>query len=344
MTHKITHDIVNLCIELDEIASLAYTELSKLTDEPEIREFWQRMSEEEKTHVDFWQRVNLKSEESSMPQVFEDPESVKRELIQIKPKALHLLERCRKAGNISDAFLLAYRLEFYLLHPAFETLFHILRHIVKDPCPEDEYEMHINGFIEMFIKRGKVTPEMELLGETLQRMWKENKALATRSSTDSLTGLLTRRAFSEIVLHLAYIAQRQKSKVGVMMVDLDHFKQINDTKGHVVGDRVLSSVAKIVTSNIRASDAAGRYGGDEFVVFMLDIDAKGSHLVAERIRKLVKAAKPEGVDTKISIGLVVGTIEKSSEHFLLKFIEKADYCLYQAKKAGGNRVVLNKLD
>jgi PleD family two-component response regulator len=77
---------------------------------------------------------------------------------------------------------------------------------------------------------------------------------------------------------------------------------------------------------------------------MLDTDAKGSHLVAERIRKSVKAAKPEGVDTKISIGLVVGAIEESSEHFLLKFIEKADYCLYQAKKAGGNRVVLRKLD
>ena len=82
-----------------------------------------------------------------------------------------------------------------MLHPAFELLFHSLRAIGTEPNPEDEYESHINRFIEMMTKQGNVNITFELLGETHKKLWKENRALAIESSRDSLTDVLNRRAF-----------------------------------------------------------------------------------------------------------------------------------------------------
>ena len=335
-----THQIVCLCLEIDKIADKAYSELADISRKKDFKKFWRRMSVEEQIHIDFWERIcALPVKPSTLPNIFDDPKLVCDELNRIIPKAKNLLSRCKDVSSVSDAFVLAYRLEFYLLHPAFETLFHVLRHLVGDPCPEDDYEKHINSFVQMLANHGKVSPELELLGETLQRLWKENRALAERAAHDPLTGLLTRQAFAEIALHLSHLARRQTSTVGIMMLDLDKFKRINDKFGHQAGDRVLKAVSEIVRSNIRAADLACRYGGEEILILMSDTKAETAYVVAERIRRAVESAKPEGIEVSLSIGLVTGIMSEDPEGELYNFINQADACLYDAKKEGRNRVV-----
>jgi diguanylate cyclase (GGDEF)-like protein len=195
----------------------------------------------------------------------------------------------------------------------------------------------------MLANHGDVSPELELLGETLQHLWKENRALAERAAHDPLTGLLTRQAFGEIALHLAHLARRQASTVGIMMLDLDFFKRINDTYGHQAGDRVLKAVSQIVQSKIRAADLASRYGGEEILIFMSDTQSKTANLVAERIRKSVDSAKPEGIEISLSIGLVIGIMTGDPQAELYRFINQADTCLYDAKRNGRNTVVAKQL-
>jgi len=335
--------IVHSCLAIDTVACCAYDELSRLAEAPELRDFWAAMSAEERTHVDFWSRVCAHAEQSALPQVFDDPEAVRLEVEKIVPRARALLDRCREACGVAEAFLLAYRLEFYLLHPAFETLFHVMRHVVGEPCPEDQYEMHVDRFVQMLARHSPASPELELLGETLGRLWKENRRLAEQSTRDPVTGLLTRRAFSELSVHLAHLCQRQGQTVGVIMLDVDCFKEINDAHGHPAGDQVLRDVATAVLSSVRHADLVGRYGGEEFVVLLPGTDKEAAPLVAERLRASVERARPRGITTTISLGLVTASL-RAPEGDLAQLIREADACLYAAKREGRNRVVIKHLE
>jgi diguanylate cyclase (GGDEF)-like protein len=332
-------DIVRLCRKIDETACLAYIEMAKHAGDPALKSFWNQMAREEQEHVTFWRRVGTQANESNLPQVFDDPGVVKSELERSLPKAQALLEECLSARKTAACFLLAYRLEFYLLHPAFGTLFSVLKSAGGGTSPIDDYEEHINRFVSGFSKFGQTTPEMELIGETLQRLWRENVALTHRATTDDLTGLLTRQAFAEIALHLAHLARRQNNEAGVIMIDLDHFKNVNDTHGHQKGDEVLRDVADIVKACVRGADACGRYGGEEFVIFMPETVAGAAPLVAERIREAVDSAKPAGLDVTVSLGLATGAIGEDPGASIEELVGRADKCLYRAKEGGRNRVV-----
>jgi diguanylate cyclase (GGDEF)-like protein len=339
MKPSTTEEIVRLCLEIDKGARDAYGKLSLIAVNEELQRFWRQMSEEEQSHVDFWQRALTSAGRYGLPRVFADPDAIRAELAGIIPKASELLGRCSEADRTAEAFALAYRLEFYLLHPAFETLYQLLRRAAGDPCPEDEYQAHINRFVDMLAKIGHTTPELELLGETLHRLWNENKALAERASTEALTGLMTRQAFWEIASHLAYLAHRQNTTVGVLMIDVDRFKSINDTHGHLVGDSVLTKVAEVAKSEIRTADLGARYGGDEFVVFMPDTSTDIAPTVGERIRGAVAATRPRGLTVTVSIGVATGAFAEDPRGELVELVGRADTCLCEAKRQGGNRVV-----
>ena len=339
-----TLQIVSRCLEIDETACRAYEELAATSANAELSEFWQAMSREEREHISFWRRLQEQTSFAGAPQVFEDGEAIASELAQLVPKAQALLARCRETATISDAFLLAYRLEFYLLHSAFETLFHFCRQLLAEPCPEDTYENHIDRFINTLAEHGEVSLELELLGETLQRLWRENRKLAERATRDPLTGLLNRRAFWEIARHLACLAQRRYSTVGVMMLDLDDFKKVNDTRGHVIGDEVLKGAAKVIRDALRGADVVGRYGGEEFAVFMPEAKPIEATAVAERIRTSVASVLSGDEAVTLSIGLVTGPIGTDVDAALQQLTIEADALLYEAKRQGKNRVVTGRHD
>jgi diguanylate cyclase (GGDEF)-like protein len=160
----------------------------------------------------------------------------------------------------------------------------------------------------------------------------ENRAL-----TDGLTGLPNRRAADDTLKRMAAHAERTSSPLGTVLFDLDHFKQINDLCGHEKGDEVLAAVGVAVTSSLRASDFAGRFGGEEFILLLPDTDRGGAVIVAEKLRQAIAAVEVAGVSRPITASLGVAALpDDAAEPTLL--LRAADRALYQAKSRGRNRV------
>ena len=169
------------------------------------------------------------------------------------------------------------------------------------------------------------------------RMYQAMEAMAT---TDGLTGLSNRRTFQERLAEMLQRAERQERPVSLVLCDIDHFKRINDTYGHLVGDLVLRRVAQVVQACARKVDVAARYGGEEFAVILENTDAAGARLFADRVRqevqRLVMATDGGTVTCTLSLG--VATLPEDGHEGRL-LIEHADQALYYAKRNGRNRAV-----
>jgi two-component system cell cycle response regulator len=153
--------------------------------------------------------------------------------------------------------------------------------------------------------------------------------------TDELTKLPNRRALAQQFLKEMQRARRHRKSIAFLMVDLDHFKEVNDTYGHLQGDAVLAEIASILTSGARESDVCARYGGEEFALILHETTDAGAKILAERIRAKVAAHTfPGGLKMTISIG-VAATTEAAQ---FTSLIERADQALYAAKQGGRNQV------
>lgn len=169
------------------------------------------------------------------------------------------------------------------------------------------------------------------------RLFAEVQRLAT---TDSLTGLHNRRSFFDMAQRLYEHAIRYHRPLSAVMLDIDHFKQINDSFGHAIGDQVLRSMADTCVGTLRTIDVVGRYGGEEFVILLPETDLTGARLVAERMRQQV-LAEPVPTDRgalAITVSLGVSEIAPTC-HSLEQLIDYADQALYAAKQGGRNRVM-----
>jgi diguanylate cyclase (GGDEF)-like protein len=158
-----------------------------------------------------------------------------------------------------------------------------------------------------------------------------------RALRDPLTGALNRAALEESLQREVEVARRQESALGVLFIDIDHFKSVNDTYGHRFGDDVLRAVAHAVSDTIRRSDALYRYGGEEFVVIASHTKPIGAQQLAERIRRKVAAiGMIGGLELRVTVSVgVAGLRDGESGEALL---HRADAALYRAKENGRNRV------
>jgi two-component system, cell cycle response regulator len=159
---------------------------------------------------------------------------------------------------------------------------------------------------------------------------------------DELTGLLTKRSlFRALEVEIIRTA-RYHHPLSVLMMDLDHFKQVNDTYGHLVGSHCLSEVGALIREATRVTDVNGRYGGEEFVSFLPESDAAAALLVAERIRESVGARPFAYHDTRYRIRISIG-VATFPEHgnTVETLVQAADTALYQAKSLGRNRTVVH---
>ena len=169
------------------------------------------------------------------------------------------------------------------------------------------------------------------------RLYKEIERLAV---TDSLTEVYTRRYFLERFEEEIKRAQVKKIKLSFLMLDIDHFKMINDQYGHLAGDYVLKEAGVLIKESIREIDIAGRYGGEEFCVVLPETDLEGACLVAERIRKTAEKRLIKAYDTSIRITLSIGVSTYPADGKMSEeLIDKADWSLYRAKAQGRNCVV-----
>ena len=165
-----------------------------------------------------------------------------------------------------------------------------------------------------------------------------NLALSqTRALTDGLTGLPNRRSIDDTLKRLSAHAIRSASALCVVLFDLDHFKKINDLFGHEKGDEVLAAVAAVIDSGVRASDFAGRYGGEEFILLLPDTGRDSACVAADKLRQSIAAIKVAGVSRPVTASFGVATLpDDATEPAFL--VRAADRALYLAKARGRNRV------
>jgi diguanylate cyclase (GGDEF)-like protein len=166
------------------------------------------------------------------------------------------------------------------------------------------------------------------------------EAAETRANIDALTGLPNRRYLEEFV-SIAGPRRRSGDSYGVLMIDIDHFKRLNDRYGHATGDNVLRAVGERISAAIRASDTPARYGGEEFAVVLRRANEAQAMEVAERIRQAIGAIPPTDLKVREPVSVSVGVaVSDSTEVALNNLLEAADRALYRAKREGRNRTVL----
>jgi two-component system cell cycle response regulator len=184
--------------------------------------------------------------------------------------------------------------------------------------------------------------EDRVLQRTLELLM-ANAKLEQLATTDPLTGIANRRKMTEQIASELERARRFGHPLSLLMIDIDHFKRINDTYGHEVGDKAIVAVAKLLTESLRAIDMVARFGGEEFVVLMPETDTDVAILAAERLREAASALRIEGESgTVVALTLSVGVasaLANGSADTPSSLLVRSDKGLYRAKKEGRNRVV-----
>jgi len=186
------------------------------------------------------------------------------------------------------------------------------------------------------------TKEAELRAtENAMQLQEDMLKLRQLADTDFMTGLMNRRSFLAVADDAIAFCRRYKRNMATLMIDIDHFKKINDTHGHAAGDDAIKRVAEIVNQSIRTTDKAARFGGEEFVVLLREIDRETAVLLADRIRTSIESATVRHGDTVIPLTVSVGlALFDESDRDVQDVIERADQGLYVAKKTGRNRTFL----
>ncbi|MBR7800647.1 GGDEF domain-containing protein [Undibacterium fentianense] len=165
--------------------------------------------------------------------------------------------------------------------------------------------------------------------------------LNTLATTDSLTGLLNRRSFEKQAQRELQYSKRTNLPVSLLVIDVDHFKRINDESGHLAGDEVLRQLAQLMTNAVRTNDYIARYGGEEFCILLPNTQSEQAHILAERIRILFSQLDIAWHDKKLTCTVSIGVTDSSAgiEEFE-SLLSTADQAMYAAKRAGRNRVLI----
>lgn len=182
-----------------------------------------------------------------------------------------------------------------------------------------------------------------LLEESQEKLREANARLRQLANTDSLTGVCNRRAFDEALQEAWSFSGRIQQSLSLLMVDVDHFKRINDDLGHEAGDEVLKVVVRTLERNLRSTDHIFRYGGEEFAVLLPATDGHAAMHVAELLRQSVRSQRIACRDLTVSIGVAADMADPEGAKDC-HLVASADRALYEAKAVGRNRVIEGRVD
>ena len=338
--------ILDLCVKIENSAADIYMDLSSAASSNALKEFWGKMVEDGKSQLEYWEQLQELAKKQELPDAFDNPDSVVSELSERYQSIRSLKDRWQADQTVANAFVIAYRLESYKLHPAIRTLFQYYRPSTKGAVPQESErqeveidETNINKFVQALQKYGEVTPELELIGETLQRLWEQNKRLSRYSMLDELTGLLNRRGFLVMARQIASLSKRSKIPVVAIALEIDKFKHINETHGIQKGDEVIKVVGKKVQHLLRGSDLLGRFGGDEFMALLPETTLDGGIAVAEKIKGTFDEFQPASIPVTLSIGVAEALIKIDIDQELRELLRFVEGNLIIAKRNGENQIV-----
>ncbi|ODT73073.1 MAG: hypothetical protein ABS75_02210 [Pelagibacterium sp. SCN 63-23] len=184
--------------------------------------------------------------------------------------------------------------------------------------------------------------KLEASRDDISALQRDLDDVRRESMLDPLTKIANRKSFDEGLAHAIAESEKTGSPLCLMLVDIDHFKNFNDTFGHQTGDQVLRLVAMTLKSNIKGKDLAARYGGEEFAAVLPSTDLQGAIIVAENIRKAIQTKELLKRSTNEKLGRITASFGVASFKIAdnaMSLIERADQCLYAAKHAGRNKVI-----
>lgn len=201
------------------------------------------------------------------------------------------------------------------------------------------YSFYHSTYFQLETANYSKTAQLNRINQSLQQevsrrveeIERSNRKLAEKNKTDELTGVFTKKTIIDFINNA--ISKKPNSELSIFMFDIDNFKQINDTYGHITGDKCLKNLVSIANNSIRGEDRLGRYGGDEFVILMYETNPVKAFLVAERFRKKVESTNDPHYT--VSIGIASYPLDAKNAIDLIKAADKA---LYISKETGRNKV------
>lgn len=205
----------------------------------------------------------------------------------------------------------------------------------KDAVEDEEYGLEL-GAVDYIAKpiRPSIVKARVKTHITLKQQHDQLIGMATH---DQLTGLYNRHYLSDALSKKVAHVKRHGEALSVIIVDVDHFKNVNDTFGHLMGDLILKAMAKVMQEGARKEDIAARFGGEEFIVILDNCTASDALVKAENLRSQIEALQPEGITVTASFG--VAQLQQDTQRYE-DLLKNADTALYIAKEEGRNRVVL----
>ncbi len=335
-------EIGKLVNEVNELIRY-FAELNKfkrvLEEDPSLDDIFLRLANllKEKFHLDKFVIYTVSNSNNTMRVVYKEPED-----INVNQEILVIADLCRakRTGRIISSLETKGICQMFV-HPnshhicipllcsgkVVGVLQIIFGENEKERIKQFLKEMpHLNAFLEQMLP----VLEAKRYAEFLKQM----------SIKDPLTGLYNRRFVEQALENITAGVMRRNTVLGVLMCDIDYFKKVNDEYGHDVGDEILKGVAKILKENVRKSDIVSRFGGEEFLILLVDIRKGEAEKIAEKLRKRVEETtfhtKAGPIKKTISIGVSEFPVDSTGIWQVIKF---ADVALYKAKETGRNKVV-----
>lgn len=341
MASDILDEIIENCLSLEKKASDIFRIFAGHAGSDGERRFWETVADETQHHSALYERIREAGSAAVASLVVYKPHETREELELIGKSIDDYLAQYLAAPAPATACLLGFRLQLYLLHPSFASLCRMTRDVTGEATDDNCYGAYLRRFIDGVAGYCPMTPEVELLGEALFRLWSESRQLAAQSHLDALTGVLTRAAFFRAVSSFAHAAQRSGSTVAIMLIDIDYFKLVSENYGHQTGDRLLQIVADTIVAHLRRSDVVGRFNGDEFIAYLSPVEPAALREVAEKLRASIEEATTRLLPVTVSIGVAHGTLGADVDKGVAELVRRADECQMQAKYTGKNKVVMN---
>jgi len=331
-----------MSVRMDALAERLYADFASACADPGLKELFARLSCDEGEHLGWWRGLLAEAESRILPEPSQETAPLLERLDAIYRELSTLGLAEVKAMTPEEMLRLALRLEFNMIDPLFSELIDAAG-LTRAESMKQEYEYHIETVVSAISEHFADGSLAHMLAQGLSRIWADNHRLVAYATHDALTGLHNRHALYAQLPQWAAWSARYGHSLAVLLLDVDHFKTINDRHGHAMGDEALKAVARALRNSVRASDLVVRFGGDEFAVVAPETDADEYLDLCARIAASVQDlafADERGVLIPLSVSIGGAILAQPAGTAPLRadrLIIAADQSLYTAKNSGRHR-------
>lgn len=327
-------EVLELCVTLDRIAADTYRDMAVACPDAELATVLENLSKEERQHVEWWWSLLDAWGAGLLPDIAFEHELLDK-LNSVRDETAAAIPPSLDSMTVDEMLDVAARLEFYMLDPVFGELLELLEpgsHVEH----REAYNRHVNRLIGAIEKHHSQEGLSSFLARLLARALRDQQRYAALSVRDQLTGLYNRRGLLSHLSHWLSWSARYDRPLAVVLVDVDRFKSVNDTYGHVTGDDALRAIADALRKGVRTSDMVGRFGGDEFLVLAPETSEPELVALMERLLECVRGAVVDADGEPVRLSVSVGGAWTSGERETSPetLVSAADRSLYSAKSAG----------